>query len=133
LHSVSPGDKSIRTNERNRPEEWWFANFSKEIFTPDGGAKTVIDYPAPSVAPEKSFERGMYNDDLLLGVGAHLDDGHAIVNTGRAIVTPDGRVSTYEEYNGHIHTAVKMNLRLMVSLGPVKTGKTSSAVANIHL
>ena len=38
-------------------------------------------------------------------LGAHMDNGKIMVNTGRAIVSPDGDVSTYEGYRDTIRIA----------------------------
>jgi len=117
---ISRGDKSIKDKLNEiAPEDWWFVNFNKEVADPiNGGTKTIIDYPrAIAWLREKSVSRGMYNDDLLLGVGAHIDAGHAIVNTGRAIVTPSGSVSTYEEYTGE-NTYCRSRLELKIQGTP---------------
>lgn len=100
---ISRGEKAIKDkmNEFASPD-WWFVNFNREVLDRESGElKTVLDTPAAlSWFREKSVSRGMFTDDMLLGVGAHLDEGHVVVNTGRSIVYPGGKVFTYEEYDG---------------------------------
>jgi hypothetical protein len=100
---IPRGEKAIKDKIGEFADpDWWFANFNKEVIDRETGEpKTVFDYPsALQWFRASSTKRGMYSDDLLLGVGAHMDDGHAIVNTGRAVVYPGGKVVTYEEYTG---------------------------------
>lgn len=100
---ISRGEKAIKDKIGEFADpDWWLVNFNKEVMDRESGElKTVFDYQsALQWFRASSTARGMYSDDLLLGVGAHMDDGHAIVNTGRAVVYPGGKVITYEEYTG---------------------------------
>ena len=108
---ISRGQTSMKNNMTElAPMDWWMAYFSR--LNKDG--EEVLDLArALQWLRDGSTRKGMYNDELLLGTGAYKDDAGYIVNTGIALASPCGAVSTYEEYTGRLaFTRAKVELKI---------------------
>jgi len=100
---IARGEKAIKDKLIEfAPAEWWHANFDREVVDKDsGGIKIALDKNAAMEwFSSTSQNHGVFTDDRILGVGAHLDNGHAIVNTGRAVVRPGQKAVSYDDYEG---------------------------------
>lgn len=119
-YKMSRGDKGLKDklNEIASPE-WWFAHFNHEV--PNvGGEGFHLAFDAGAALEwfrRESIRKGMYNDDELLGCGAHWDGDRIVVNTGRAICSPDGTVDTYESYRGP-NTYCRSKIELKIEADP---------------
>src|SRR5690606_38242282 len=100
--SISRGEKSIGDKLFEiGVRDWWEACFTKTVYTKTGEPIEVFDKEsAVEWFRAESVKHGMYDDEKILGLGAHVDGKQIVVNTGRAVVAPDGSVSRYELYNG---------------------------------
>jgi hypothetical protein len=100
--SISRGEKSIGDKLFEiGVRDWWEACFTKTVYTKTGEPIEVFDKEsAVEWFRAESVKHGMYDDEKILGLGAHVDGKQIVVNTGRAVVAPDGTVSRYELYNG---------------------------------
>ncbi len=100
--SISRGEKSIGDKLFEiGVRDWWEACFTKTVYTKTGEPVEVFDKEsAVEWFRAESVKHGMYDDEKILGLGAHVDGKQIVVNTGRAVVAPDGTVSRYELYNG---------------------------------
>jgi 5S rRNA maturation endonuclease (ribonuclease M5) len=100
--SISRGEKSIGDKLFEiGVRDWWEACFTKTVYTKTGEPIEVFDKEsAVEWFRAESVKHGMYDDEKILGLGAHVDGKQIVVNTGRAVVSPDGTVSRYELYNG---------------------------------
>ena len=101
--SISRGEKSIGDKLFEiGTRDWWEACFHKQCFDKNGEPYEVFDKAgAIEWFRMQEVKRGMYDDEKILGLGAHVDGDKIMVNTGRAVVSPDGIVSRYENYSGN--------------------------------
>ena len=101
--SISRGERAIADKLCEiAPRDWWETLFTKTVYDKQGEPNEVFDKEsAIDWFRLNAIKHGMYDDERILGLGAHIDNGKIMVNTGRAIVSPDGDVSTYEGYQGH--------------------------------
>lgn len=101
--AIARGEKSIGDKLCEiAPRDWWETLFTKTVYDKQGEPREVFDKEsALDWFRAEAFKHGMYDDERILGLGAHMDNGKIMVNTGRAIVSPDGEVTTYEGYQGH--------------------------------
>jgi hypothetical protein len=122
-YKMSRGDKGLKDklNEIASPD-WWFAHFNHEVPNIGGeGFHLAFDGAAAlEWFRRESIRKGMYNDDGLLGCGAHWDGDRIVVNTGRAICSPDGTVDTYESYRGP-NTYCRSKIELKIDIEPAWT------------
>lgn len=117
--SIGWGDKSIGDKLFElAPRSWWELYFTKTGFDRKGEPIEIFDKEsACDWFRIESTKKGMFDDEHLLGIGAHIDDKAVVINTGRAIVTPDGSIENYEGYSGK-NVYVRSKVELIIGEKP---------------
>ena len=63
---------------------------------------------------EESYKKGIFDPNRIKGVGAHLDNGKIIINTGINLKTASNRFVEFDEFEGQ-NTYVRSKRRFNIS------------------
>jgi len=117
---ITRGDSTIKNMMKElAPFSWWYNSFQKE--DQDGNTSFNL-LGAIEWFREKSGEKGLYNDENILGIGAYKDGEKIVFNTGNCLLI-DGKKIEYENYKGeNIYTRSKTILKMEGTTWEIKDG-----------
>lgn len=107
---VPRGDTTIKNWMREIANgEWWFENFQKE----DEEGHIIYDQQAAMKwFRDSSYQRGIFNDEKILGIGVHKDNNNIVFNLGDSLLVEEKKLN-YEDYKGkNIYCRSKIILKM---------------------
>lgn len=107
---IGRGDNNLKNWIKEiAPAYWWFDEFQKTNI--DGDVSFDIG-SAIAWFREKSQEKGIFNDERIMGLGAHLDGKSIVFNCGNHLFIDNKKIE-YENYKGkNIYIRSKVEIEL---------------------